>query len=105
MVTMERYLTEEEKATLYSGTQILERFTLGLYAPEFSEERSEVELELAYDEDSDHAHMASQLAQFDTELIENPCQMPGVPYDSGSLAFIGSTAATISALATIILFF
>lgn len=102
---MERYLSREEKAAFHSGTQFLERFTLGLFVPEFSDERSEVELELVYDENSNYAQLASQLARFDTELIENPCQLPGIPNGSGSLALFGSTAATISALATIILIY
>jgi len=49
MVTMSRDLKEDEVRSLQSGTKFLERFTLGLYAPEFSNKRSEVDLKLDFD--------------------------------------------------------
>ena len=73
MVTMSRQLTSEEKAALQSGTKFVERFTLGLYAPEFSDARSEVELELVFDRDSDRDQLASHFARYDSELIGDPC--------------------------------
>ena len=73
MVTMSRLLRSEEKAALQSGTKFVERFTLGLYAPEFGDARSEVELELVFDRDSDRDQLASHFARYDSELIGDPC--------------------------------
>lgn len=104
MVTMTRNLSSEEQAALSSGTQFVERFTLGLYAPEFSDQRSEVELELVFDRNSTFSSMASQLGRYDTNLIGNPCPGSGVPY-SGSVALFGASTAATSALAAIALIF
>ena len=123
MVTMGRYLTREERAALRSGTKFVERFTLGLYAPEFSDARSEVELELVFDRDSDWGQLASHFARYDSELIGDPCSTwlysptdgidikdslkPDAPEEffSGGLALFGASAATISAIATMALCF
>ena len=48
MVTTARVLTEEERENLRSGTTYRENFRLGLYAPQFSSERDEKELELFF---------------------------------------------------------
>ena len=79
MVTMTRNLSKEEQAALQSGTQFVERFTLGLYAPEFSDQRSEVELELIFDRNSTASSLASQLGRYDSDLTGNPCPGSGVP--------------------------
>ena len=49
MVTMERALDKQEKIAVRSGSTFMEKLTLGLYAPEFSSKRSEVDLELVFD--------------------------------------------------------
>ena len=73
MVTIRRSISREERVALQSGTKFVERFTLGLYAPEFSDARSEVELELVFDRDFDRHQLASHFARYDSELIGDPC--------------------------------
>ena len=111
MVTMTRRLSREEQAALASGTQFVERFTLGLYAPEFSDKRSEVELELVFDKNSTFPSLASELGRYNSNLNGNPCPgsgVPsiGVPYPySGSFALFGASFTAISALAAIAMIF
>ena len=109
MVTMTRRLSREEQAALASGTQFVERFTLGLYAPEFSDKRSEVELELVFDKNSTFPSLASELGRYNSNLNGNPCPGSGVPYTgvpySGSFALFGASFTAISALAAIAMIF